>query len=265
MKDHSRSGVDRFDSWFRIPSPGYTIFLVMPETWLDPFTFISSWIMENTREADLVVLSTRSTIDGLLEMLSHIDPSCSTHLASMDSRLHFVDCYSSRLDLFGLPSRHRDADIRYVVNPREHMGAGTVLGVMRELRTQGGPRGFLALEYSLSDIAVDLGEAGHVPVFSEMVLNSRSRRGTVIGIADWYSHREIYKARLIQISDASLLWGISSGDRKTKYILPIKRGRVNPAKRFEPKPYSISGSDLFFSTSATVPIQTPLAQEDCYR
>jgi len=240
------SGISGFDEWFRMPSPGYTVFWVMPETSADPGSFIANWIRSSIpRAKSFLAHCTRSNIDGFLKGLSSENPGCASGLLSLGPNMHFLDSYSVRLELFGEPLKDYTAlDIRYVTDISNLRGAGTVSHVLRELREECALRNFMGIEDNLTDLAMDLGEAQHIRLFSEMVTKTVSRRGTMIGIADWYSHGEIYKANIIHIADASILWGITSGSSKTKYLLPIKRDGVSPASLYEPKPYDTGPAGL---------------------
>ena len=261
------SGVDDFDDWFKIPSPGYTVFWVMPETCNDPERLISSWIRSSIHRVEgFVAHCTRSNIDGFLKGLSSVNPVCASSLLSMGAKMHFLDSYSARLELFGEPLQHHDGpDIRYITDPSNLRGAGTVSEVLRELREDCNLSNFIGIENNLTDLAMDMGEFQHTRLFSDMISKMRSRNGTMIGIVDWYSHGEVYKANLIHLADASVLWGITSGSSKTKYLLPIKRGRVSPASSFEPQPYDVGPS--FFKILPCKPQMVRKAQspENCYR
>jgi hypothetical protein len=245
MNSPVRSGIPEFDQWFLLPSPGYTVFWTMPETGRDPGALISSLIGSSLDGAgSFVAHSTRSNIDGFLEDLSTYDPRCTLQLLSIGGSLHFIDSYSSKLDLFGQPIESDGMDVRYVTDTCKPRGAGTLSEVFRELREECNLENFIGMENSLSDLAMDMGEYQHIRLFGDTVCRMRSRRGTMVGIADWYSHGETYKANIIHLSDASLLWGISSGGRKTKYLLPIKRSHVSSAASFEPRPYDLHGMTL---------------------
>ncbi len=246
MKGYLPSGIPKFDEWFRIPSPGYTVFWVMPETSADPASFIANWIISSIPKAkSFLAHCTRSNIDGFMKGLSSLNPRCASGLLSLGPNMHFLDSYSVKLELFGEPLKHYNSlDIRYVTDVSNLRGAGTVSYVLRELREECSLNNFVGIENSLTDLAMDMGESQHIRLFSEIVSKVVSRHGTMIGIADWYSHGEIYKANIIHIANASILWGITSGSSKTKYLLPIKRDGVCPASLYEPQPYDVGPSGL---------------------
>ncbi len=179
--------------------------------------------------------------------------------------MHFLDSYSARLEMFGGPLRdYQGLDIRYVTDTCRIRGAGTLSDVMRELREECHLEDFVGIENSLTDLAMDMGEAQHAKLFSELVSRMRSRRGTMIGMADWYSHGELYKASIIHLADASILWGITSGSNKVKYLLPIKRSEAAPASSYEPQPYSVGPSRFEILPAKPGPARNVQSPEACY-
>jgi len=260
------SGVDDFDKWYEIPSPGYTIFWTMPETYRDPDFLITRLIGHSAGVVSAVLAHcTRHNIDGFLRNISLLDPDCLGQLMGMGVNMHFIDSYSVRLELFGRPvGNHDGLDVRYVTENSKPSGTGTVSDIFRELGDEFMLSDFVGFENNLTDIAMGMGEFQHMRLFSEMVSRIKSREGTMIGIADWYSHDETYKASLIHMADAALLWGITSGNKKTKYLLPIKRREISPASGFEVQPYEIGGSSMRLAAETTRSV-APQLHDTFYR
>jgi len=258
--------VDDFDSWYEIPSPGYTLFWTMPETYSDPDFLMARWIGSSAGAVGTVLAHcTRHNIDGFLRSISLLDPDCLAQLLGMGSNMHFVDSYSVRLEFFGRPvGNHDGLDVRYVTQNSKPSGTGTVSDIFRELKDEYRLSDFIGFENNLTDIAMGMGEFQHMKLFSEMVSRIKSRGGTMIGIADWYSHDETYKASLIHMADAAMLWGITSGNRKTKYLLPIKRSEISPASGFEVQPYEIGDSFMKLATETTRSL-APTPHDTFYR
>ena len=255
-----------FDGWFRIPSPGYTVFWTMPETCVDPNFLISRLIGSSLEKVEsLVVHSTRWNVDGFLDALSTLDPSCALRLLSMGPHLHFVDSYSSRLELYGRPLAHHGMDVRYVTDTCKARGPGTVSEVFREIREEFKLENFLGVENSLTDLATDMGEYQHTKLFSDIVCEMRARGGTMIGVADWYSHGETYKANIIHLADASLLWGITSGGNKAKYLLPIKRCDASSASSYNALPYDLDAGGIAVRSDRDVQSASEGAPDVLYR
>jgi len=255
-----------FDRWFEIPTPGYTIFWVMPETSSDPERLIWSWIRSGLKDAEAFLAHcTRLDVEGFFDRLSSQDAGCASTLLSLGSDMHFLDSYSVRLDLFGGPVREYDGiDIRYVTDTASLRGPGSVSQTFAQLREECGLKRFIGFEDNLTDLALSMGERQHAYLFSQIVSSVRSRDGTIIGLADWYSHGEIYKANLIHLSDASILFGITSGSSKTKYLLPIKRRRAFPASAYEPKPYRVGEGSFQLLSTGPKTLHKPIPQENCY-
>jgi hypothetical protein len=264
MKGPSGCGIEGFDGWFGIPSPGYTLFWTMPETAQDPKCLMSRWIAEVVDRAEgFLAHCTRYDLDGFLSDLSRYEPALTGRLISMGERMHFVDSYSKRLDSFGAPTHQEGLDVRYVTETGKARGCGTVSEVLSELREECALAHFFGIENNLSDLAMDMGEYQHVRLFSDFAHETRSRDGTIIGFADWYSHGETYKANLIHLADASMLWGITSGNTKMKYLLPIKRPVPSAAGSYEAKAYDISRSRI--EISARELVRQARMPENCYR
>ncbi len=262
MNAHSSSGL--FQGWFPIPSPGYTLFWVMPETHLDPLRLVSTWLLMEGTARDLVVLSTCWTIDEFLERVGDLEIGSWEMMTELGKRLHFLDCHSANLQLFGTPDRNKNHDLRYVVDTSATSGPGSLREVIHELWRESNPHDFLGLEFNLTDIAMDMGEREHISLFAHLLSGLKSRKGTVIGMADWYSHPETYKARMIHLADASLLWGVSSGERKAKYLLPIKRSVASSAEAFQPRVYRASGDGFQITANDETPSDMD-AGITCYR
>jgi hypothetical protein len=183
----------------------------------------------------------------------------------MGGDMHFVDSYSVKLEFFGWPvGDHDGLDVRYVTENSKTRGSGTISDVFREIGDECSLTDFVGFENNLTDITMGMGEFQHLRLFSEMTMLVRSRKGTMIGVADWYSHEETYKASLIHLADAAVLWGITSGNKKTKYLLPIKRREISPASGFEVRPYEI-GSSFMRLSSRDEPTLSPQLHEDLYR
>ena len=236
------SDLGEFEHWFLLPSPGYTVFWVMPETTGDYMVVLLRWIRSLLPKAQNVLFhSTRQTVDDFLSLLRSLDPQTSREVSSMGGRVHFVDSYSCRLRLFGGPVGNSDGvDVRYVTDPSHLEGPGSVLDAYRGLDADGSLEGCIGLEWSLTDLAVDMGEQAHSKLFASILPTLRFNGATIVGIADWYSHSETYKARLIHLSDASILWGVTSGQKKAKYLLPVKRPSPAPASYYEPVGYEVA-------------------------
>jgi hypothetical protein len=261
------SGIEEFDSWFEIPSPGYTIFWTMPETHRDPDFLITRWIESHPEDTGgFLAHCTRYDVDGFLRRISSLDPGCLNKLLGMGADMHFVDSYSVRLELFGRPvGEHDGLDVRYVTENSKARGAGTISDVLREIREEFSLDGYIGLENNITDLAIEMGEFQHLRLFSEMVDRAKCADGTMIGIADWYSHDEVYKASIIHLADAAMLWGITSGNNKTKYLLPIKREEISPATGFHARHYEISKANMRLHTHNPRNSSIPQAHEDLYR